>query len=1534
MKKFEVTITSDRPSTLLLELPSLDAQVVVRFQNGNCEEKDRNVLTAELRVGEHQIISATTEEEKESSASLSTKGRNNQFTDSFAVDVHRPTETSTYASENNNCVSHAVTLESPKKVEASQCEDDIQLNAAIPGLYGSSSPEIIIATEPQNQNSFWVAVPATQQDGSILKPAATGSASDEEIIDTTDDEAFAAEEADNLTSASGMKEKSYAVLEPISMAETPHEEDTSVVVEMTADIGEQSKTRNLSQRRLSQRPLPSSLQAVRVEPSDSEESGSDDSFVGRGSTSSHRKAKVGAAKKFVKKRLVYFSSEDSNVSDEEEKKPEKKTLGKRELPDLNSQLAVESNEQRNSSAVPKTISMLEVKPQENLQEEELSRQEHSTVPETGVLATTKSVQLKIPIASADDSHEVLSPEIDGIVEATEREPTVAPEKVAGNSNDSSALQHDSVLVNKDGEVTEITQSDLSPHRKLCRTQLADDSQVGTWIRETSGGDEKEVEVPSTEEQRVADLDGNSHQNFDGKNEKSLQEKENDATSKRSSPSQKKEDSALKAAVFNRGSRLSVDTQESLKLTILSESLNKDNDEQIEDGPKCGPNTSSSIGAKVPNENVQSNLFELQAPGVNTCDKDVDEAPSSASEEVDISAATMLERLEKLKNRKSAWEQAKEDLRTEGLLNDNNDTPIPTSWSRCSSPEVETVSQIEQVTPITEPETPVGSRKRTSSESNGAPVAKKKRGRPQKGANISDPLSESNSPTVGEAVGSKDIRTKVAERATRKSTRNVSTGAFSKKMPAENAMKQKATGVEKNGAFPLQTSSAAVTDMRVPGPVLVSSPQKTPIVSTVIASATVVLVSDTAPLEQVTVGLITGSSVEETPVDTKFTPSEYSTNVSTVAGTLSSNLTTTKDANMVVETSTPAAETSAQPASSAAANDKHRHSNRQKSLYHSQELNSQSPFESILDPSQNRYALGETAREVANVSRTPKRIPKDVRRVFPPTAKTPRSSKSVMTEQHQDTAKTGSTSTSASEPDNINTNASPTTPKYITARPSMELIYSSDDDVITVASARRSPMITRHSTSTRKSRREGKALTAAVVTKPIDSTPEKEVFVPETIEDGPQDPVEGSENEQENAVLKEAIVVLESSAVGVIEETPQGAPSTQNTTRSRRAARVRSEARLKRVTKSLSSSKQDPTLSQSDPYARDTIDMRTPTSGCEGSPPVPKAQGTRARTRTSKQDLASGHTSTTANLTMGLFSEEISPLQETEENTDAANTGQNTFKQPNPPPQKTKATERNRLSEGQPVIPIRGRSSEAKGKRARLSEDSSSLLSKRSRSTPELPDPELEMSIAGSTTSSGSTLSVNRTAKLRVMFTGIDNAPKDKLSELSVKTTDIPSQCGLVVAAKFTRTVKMMYAVAKGVPVVNLNWVTESYKAKKLLDISQFMLVDKAAEMRYSFNLVATLRVAAEEKIFDGWTFFVTKSCVPNPEQIKEMVSGCNAKVVNKKPTKAAERTAIVTCSSDIASLGKKNAVPVVGVEFVLNGILQHRIDFKKYSVTK
>lgn len=44
-----------------------------------------------------------------------------------------------------------------------------------------------------------------------------------------------------------------------------------------------------------------------------------------------------------------------------------------------------------------------------------------------------------------------------------------------------------------------------------------------------------------------------------------------------------------------------------------------------------------------------------------------EVLSSLRNELDISAASMLERLEKLKSRKSAWEQAEEELHAEGIL---------------------------------------------------------------------------------------------------------------------------------------------------------------------------------------------------------------------------------------------------------------------------------------------------------------------------------------------------------------------------------------------------------------------------------------------------------------------------------------------------------------------------------------------------------------------------------------------------------------------------------------------------------------------------------------------------------------------------------------------------------------------------------------------------------------------------------------------------------------------------------------------------
>lgn len=48
--------------------------------------------------------------------------------------------------------------------------------------------------------------------------------------------------------------------------------------------------------------------------------------------------------------------------------------------------------------------------------------------------------------------------------------------------------------------------------------------------------------------------------------------------------------------------------------------------------------------------------------------------------------------------------------------------------------------------------------------------------------------------------------------------------------------------------------------------------------------------------------------------------------------------------------------------------------------------------------------------------------------------------------------------------------------------------------------------------------------------------------------------------------------------------------------------------------------------------------------------------------------------------------------------------------------------------------------------------------------------------------------------------------------------------------------------------------------------------------------------------------------------------------------KFAENTAIVTCPADRKLLPKKPPVPVVSVEFVFHGILQHELDYKTFEV--
>lgn len=106
--------------------------------------------------------------------------------------------------------------------------------------------------------------------------------------------------------------------------------------------------------------------------------------------------------------------------------------------------------------------------------------------------------------------------------------------------------------------------------------------------------------------------------------------------------------------------------------------------------------------------------------------------------------------------------------------------------------------------------------------------------------------------------------------------------------------------------------------------------------------------------------------------------------------------------------------------------------------------------------------------------------------------------------------------------------------------------------------------------------------------------------------------------------------------------------------------------------------------------------------------------------------------------------------------------------------------------------------------------------------------------------------------------------------------------------KVKRTAKFLCAVARGIPIVSLEWLQKS-KAKGKFegiffknileqffadlfffsDAQSYLLVDKDAEENFGFSLADTLNKAQTARLFDGYSIYVTPSVnKPPPSELQ------------------------------------------------------------------
>ncbi|KAG5306784.1 MDC1 protein, partial [Acromyrmex insinuator] len=203
-------------------------------------------------------------------------------------------------------------------------------------------------------------------------------------------------------------------------------------------------------------------------------------------------------------------------------------------------------------------------------------------------------------------------------------------------------------------------------------------------------------------------------------------------------------------------------------------------------------------------------------------------------------------------------------------------------------------------------------------------------------------------------------------------------------------------------------------------------------------------------------------------------------------------------------------------------------------------------------------------------------------------------------------------------------------------------------------------------------------------------------------------------------------------------------------------------------------------------------------------------------------------------------------------------------------------------------------------------------------------------------------SISSAMKHKVLFTGITGV-MENYSEI-VKTlggskVEDPAQCTVLVTDKVRRTYKFLCALAKSVPIVAIDWLTESKTKKEFIDWEKHILKDPEAETRYDFKLRESLDKAREKKMLDGYIVVLTPNVGPPPiKELKDIVSSCGGKTLLRPPIKWPERAMILSRKEDLPNAKKflakaPKTVTVQDIEFILTGILRQETDFVKYKLT-
>jgi len=144
----------------------------------------------------------------------------------------------------------------------------------------------------------------------------------------------------------------------------------------------------------------------------------------------------------------------------------------------------------------------------------------------------------------------------------------------------------------------------------------------------------------------------------------------------------------------------------------------------------------------------------------------------------------------------------------------------------------------------------------------------------------------------------------------------------------------------------------------------------------------------------------------------------------------------------------------------------------------------------------------------------------------------------------------------------------------------------------------------------------------------------------------------------------------------------------------------------------------------------------------------------------------------------------------------------------------------------------------------------------------------------------------------------------------------------------------MFALSRGVDIVNVKWAQDCIRQKTILDLQKYQFADTNSEKKYGFSLKNSLEQAREEgdQLLRGWKVYLGGKIKPSLPEIQLLAETIGAHVLKTKPKHHDDDTLIVLDDDDqkLKNEMEKLGYVTYNPEFIFESIMKQQVHFDKH----